>query len=819
MNHVRTWAGLCAGAALLGGLGLAQPAVAQNAHPLGWGRNADSQASPVPTNVLNGVSSISAGYLHSMAVKNGRAYAWGNNNHGQTNVPAIALSGVTNVAAGGTFSLALKTDGSVQAWGTAVVATNVPAAAAAGVSKIAGGEWHALALKNGGVLAWGSNGYGQCTVPSTLTNGVTNVAAGACYSMALKNGGVQVFGIDASHDLAYGIRTVPSAATSGVTAVAAGLWHALALKNGGVIAWGAPFFDATDVPAAATSGVAAIAAGDQISIALKSNGTVVVWGAVGGAEEGGYGLVPIPNFASTGITQVAAGAGHCLVVGSRMPPRFLGARLLDANVGRPYTNGFIYATGTPAVVYYKQGTWPSWMTLDANSGAIGGTPTNEATISFNVVVSNVLGKATNEVPFVLSVVDVPEGPPVFVTTSPLPGGVVGAPYSLQFVVSNRPFFSWIDEGSGFPPGLTLTTNGLLSGTPTGLYESFFTVRASNMLGVSNRIYNLTIGNPTTQPVFVTTSPLPGGVVGQPYSATIVASNNPSFSLVSGGGHLPVGLTLNAGGAITGTPTQIENPTFTVRATNVVGGSNRLFSIEIFGPPVFTTASPLPLGVMGAPYSQQIGALGDPVFSVVAGGLPGGLGLTSAGWVTGMPTTVGTFGFTVHATNDYGWSNRVYQLEVAQIPVFFTTSPLPNGKIGVVYSNRIEASGNPTFSRIRGLMPTGLGLTGEGWVTGTPRVAVSTSITVRATNDYGWSNRIFDLTIDNYDPPYFTLVRRTNGNVRMEWDNPNVGGTIRVYRTTNLAAPTVVWSNFGVRTSPWTNVAPPEPSYYQLRISW
>ena len=57
-------------------------------------------------------------------------------------------------------------------------------------------------------------------------------------------------------------------------------------------------------------------------------------------------------------------------------------------------------------------------------------------------------------------------------------------------------------------------------------------------------------------------------------------------------------------------------------------------------------------------------------------------------------------------------------------------------------------------------------------------------------------------------------RYTNGNVRLAWTNPN-GGPVVVWRTTNRALTN--WSSLATNTSPWTNVAPPSPSYYRLTL--
>ncbi len=812
MKQDRTWVGLCSCLIWAGVLWGALPAQAQSPYTLGWGLNGDYQASPVPTNVISGCSSISAGYLHSLAVKNGRVYAWGKNDYGQSTVPVAAWSGVTNVAGGGVFSLALKTDGTVLAWGAGLVATNIPSSATGGVSQVAAGDWHALALKDGGVIAWGSNGWGQCTVPDELTNGVTAVAAGGVYSMALKNGGVQVFGIPASNDYALGIRDVPAAATSGVSAIAAGRWHALALKDGGVIAWGASYDgtnsydDATVVPAEASNGVASISAGDLFSLAVKTDGTLVFWGSTNMV-----GNTPIPAYAATGVVQAAAGGGHCLTLGSMLPPRFVSYNLPAAVLSNAYS-GSVTALGEPAVTYYKGSVFPTWMTLNPNTGAIGGTPPELGNqIPFSVVASNTFGKATNS--YTISIV---MGAPALLTTSPLPNGEVGAPYSLQFVASNSPHFSVVGGvGGGIPAGLTLSTNGLLSGTPTATYNSFFQLRATNTVGSVSSNYFITISQPTNPPVFYTESPLPSGEVGVAYASQIVASNNPSFSLLTGS--LPDGLVLAAGGWITGTPVRITNAAFTVRATNVVGSTNRAYALEIFGPPEFETASPLPAGSVDVPYSQQIEAAGEPYFSVAAGSLPPGLTLATNGLLSGTPTLLGPYNFTVLATNGFGSSNRVYDLVIAQIPVFTTESPLPAGILSVPYSESIVATGNPLFSVVSGSLPGGLILGTDGLLSGTPSAVGLYTFTVRATNDYGWSNRAFDLYINTLEGPEFTLIRVTNSAVRLVWSNPVPVGQVEVWRATNITTNPVSWSNLGVQSSPWTNTAPANPSYYQLRL--
>ena len=95
---------------------------------------------------MSGASAIAAGYDHSLAVKDGRVWAWGTNDFGQTNVPVAAQSGVTKVSAGSSFSMALKSSGDIVVWGSPVLSSNIPANAVIGVSGISADLWNALAL-------------------------------------------------------------------------------------------------------------------------------------------------------------------------------------------------------------------------------------------------------------------------------------------------------------------------------------------------------------------------------------------------------------------------------------------------------------------------------------------------------------------------------------------------------------------------------------------------------------------------------------------------------------------------------------------------
>jgi|SRR6185312_3185239 len=86
-------------------------------------------------------------------------------------------------------------------------------------------------------------------------------------------------------------------------------------------------------------------------------------------------------------------------------------------------------------------------------------------------------------------------------------------------------------------------------------------------------------------------------------------------------------------------------------------------------PSFTFAS----GIVGAAYSQSFDlspAAPPTTYSVVSGALPGGLTLSNVsddiGSLTGTPTTVGSFSFTLRATNAYGTADKAFTITIPTV---------------------------------------------------------------------------------------------------------------------------------------------------------
>ncbi len=280
-------------------------------------------------------------------------------------------------------------------------------------------------------------------------------------------------------------------------------------------------------------------------------------------------------------------------------------------------------------------------------------------------------------------------PLTITTTSPLPTATVGQTYTqqLQTTGGQAPInFSLI---SGLlPPGLSLSSTGLISGTPTSSGNYSFTVRArdSCSAGAQNiqKAFSLTVNPVACAPLSITSSsPLSAGTVGQVYSSQLQTSGGQApitFSLASGS--LLPGLSLSSSGNISGTPTTAGNYSFTVSATDScsAGAQNiqGIFSITINPAPcpVLSIASPstLSTGTVGLGYSYQLHTSGGQApltFSVISGSLPPGLNLNITGFISGTPTAAGNYSFTVRATDSCAAGaqsvQETFTLQVQSLP--------------------------------------------------------------------------------------------------------------------------------------------------------
>lgn len=259
-------------------------------------------------------------------------------------------------------------------------------------------------------------------------------------------------------------------------------------------------------------------------------------------------------------------------------------------VGRSYTATVAGSGGTPPYTWLVTPPLPTGLTLDSATGAITGSPsagTIDTTSHSFVLQDDAFQSVTRVLTLTINAA------PLAITTTSLPTGTVNQIYPATTLVATGgiPPYVW-SVNPALPNGLVLNvlSPGTISGVPlagsNGRTSHTFTVTDSAIPIQQTRSTTLSlIINLTVTPVTITTSALPNGQVGQPYSFTLQGSGGTlpySWSVMPA---LPHNLTLNASsGAITGTPTATGDVSlsFTLRDSTAPlnQASIRLFTLHV-----------------------------------------------------------------------------------------------------------------------------------------------------------------------------------------------------------------------------------------------
>ena len=312
----------------------------------------------------------------------------------------------------------------------------------------------------------------------------------------------------------------------------------------------------------------------------------------------------------------------------------------------------------------------------------------------------------------------------------LPDAFVGQAYTYTLTpLGNIGLVTFAATG-GLPAGLSLSANGVLSGSP-------------NASGFSNLQFTMTDGADTvwrsvwfdTYDVNITgPGVLPNGTQGAFYSTTITASGGSGGHTFSGFG-LPNGLSLDSGGTISGTISSFAQPgpySVSVTARDSANASyTKRLSIDVIGTPP-TLPSVIPYGnalddcTIGESCNRGIGVVsgGTAPFTWTASGLPLGMAIRFDGdgvpssWIApgdaeiwGTPTATGDYIVQVTVTDANGaTATNSFPLHVSTLEA---TSFLPNGTLDVPYSHTLRViggTGSYTVVRVGGLLfPVGLNL--------------------------------------------------------------------------------------------------------------
>ncbi len=175
--------------------------------------------------------------------------------------------------------------------------------------------------------------------------------------------------------------------------------------------------------------------------------------------------------------------------------------------------------------------------------------------------------------------DTAQQPALSITTSTLADGSIGTAYNISLIADGGSLpYSWNVISGNLPAGLTLSSDGTISGVPSQSETSNFSVEVTdNEGGTAAQALSLNVSALTIE-----ANTLANGVVGAAYNTILVASNGTlpyTWNLIAG--DLPAGLSLQNDGTISGIPSQAETNVFTVEVTDNTGiTAEHVFSLTI-----------------------------------------------------------------------------------------------------------------------------------------------------------------------------------------------------------------------------------------------
>jgi len=166
------------------------------------------------------------------------------------------------------------------------------------------------------------------------------------------------------------------------------------------------------------------------------------------------------------------------------------ASLPGGSAGTAYSQALTASGGNaPYAFTVSAGALPAGLTL-SGAGLLSGTPTVAGTFNVTVTATDsttgTAGTASRAYTLVLT------PPNIVVNQQTLPTTFIGQPYSVTLTSSGGTApYTYVVTAGTLPPGLTLTSAGVLSGTPTAFGTFTFTVTSTDALGFTGtRVYTL-----------------------------------------------------------------------------------------------------------------------------------------------------------------------------------------------------------------------------------------------------------------------------------------------------------------------------------------
>ena len=312
---------------------------------------------------------------------------------------------------------------------------------------------------------------------------------------------------------------------------------------------------------------------------------------------------------------------------------------------------------------------------------------------------------------------------------------VGQPVNLQLLAqAGCDIYRWEITNGGLPPGLSLSSSGLITGTPTasGQTTPWVTVHdltrdegGNSWCGGDNHSERQFVFE-SVPGLSIQNQSVPGGTIGQAYSvqftALAVTNLNPvtgtpaqaTWSLASGA--LPAGVTFSSQGVLSGTPTVEGSWTFVVRAVGGAGVSDTETETLTVRQQL-VAASPFRGSALkaevGIPYTATVkasGGSGTYGYALASGTLPEGLELGTDGTLDGTPTTPGRYTFAIKVSDNEGRTTTINTALRVADQLLITAVKLKTATVGKLFRQQVATVGGVApkqWTILRGKLPAGV----------------------------------------------------------------------------------------------------------------
>jgi hypothetical protein len=232
--------------------------------------------------------------------------------------------------------------------------------------------------------------------------------------------------------------------------------------------------------------------------------------------------------------------GDILAVSSRMD-----------DLGGTIDQGSVY------VFTRSSGVWTQFQRFEANDGEAGDNFGSMVALSGDTLLT---GVGFNDIDTNINqgsayIIAVTSCSALAFAPASLPYGITGISYKQQITVTGGtgPFQFTLGSGT-LPPGLTLSSKGVLSGVPTTPGTYLFKIKATDSKTLCTGIgkYSITI-LPSCPTITIDPTTLPNGATGVRYSQMLTATGGLGPYKFGVKGKLPAGLSLSTNGVLSGIP--------------------------------------------------------------------------------------------------------------------------------------------------------------------------------------------------------------------------------------------------------------------------